>query len=288
MDDARFLIVGANGQLGLALAARFPNAHKVDRAELDIADAEALRQFDWSQIDVILNAAAYTNVDGAETAEGRALAWQINAQGVANLARAAVEHQLTLIHVSTDYVFDGQNTPHTEDEPLTPLGVYGQSKAAGDLAASVAPQHYIVRTSWVIGEGKNFVRTMLGLAEKNVSPTVVSDQVGRLTFTDQLVEGIAHLLKTKPAYGVYNLSNDGEPASWAEVTRAIFVALNRTDLTVADTTTKEYFASKPGVAPRPLNSELNLDKVKATGLALRDWRADLQTYIANQTKKEQA
>jgi dTDP-4-dehydrorhamnose 3,5-epimerase len=125
---------------------------------------------------------------------------------------------------------------------------------------------------------------MMGLAQKDISPKVVADQIGRLTFTDTLVEAIAHLLEKKAAYGTYNVSNDGSLASWAGITRAIFKELGRDDLTVTDTTTQEYFASKSGVSPRPLKSELDLGKIKATGLNLRDWRNDLHDYI----KAEQA
>jgi dTDP-4-dehydrorhamnose reductase len=279
MDDSRILIVGAYGQLGIALTKQFPNAKATDRDTLDITSWDSVSSFDWSNIDVILNAAAFTNVDGAETPEGREAAWNINARAVSLLTKVAVVHNITVVHVSTDYVFDGTKTPHEETELFTPLSVYGQSKAAGDIAVGIAPKHYILRTSWVIGEGKNFVRTMIGLAEKNISPTVVGDQMGRLTFTNTLVDAIAHLLKTTPAYGTYNISNDGDIVSWADITRAIFKDLGRDDLTVTDTTTAEYFAGKEGIAPRPLQSELNLAKIKNAGLTIRDWRADLHAYI---------
>ncbi len=133
------LILGADGQLGKALHDRFPDATALDRSQLDITDLAALEAYDWSMVDTILNAAAYTNVDGAETAEGRQAAWQTNAQAAAHLAKVAIEHNLTLVHISSDYVFDGTISPHHEDEPFTPLGVYGQSKAAGDLAVAIAP-----------------------------------------------------------------------------------------------------------------------------------------------------
>ena len=270
MDESKILIIGAYGQLGKALQAKYPKAKAVDRDSFDMTDWDKLSKYDWSGVDTILNAAAYTNVDGAETDEGRQMAWKINAQAVAYLTRIVVEHNITLVHVSTDYVFDGTKAPHTEDEAMAPLGVYGQSKAAGDIAISIAPKHYVLRTSWVIGDGPNFVRTMIGLAQKDISPKVVADQIGRLTFTDTLVEAIAHVLEKKAAYGTYNVSNDGSLASWADITRAIFKELGRDDLTVTDTTTQEYFASKSGVSPRPLKSELDLGKIKATGLNLRD------------------
>lgn len=285
MDTSRFLIIGANGQLGKALQARYPDASAADRDTFDMTDWQMLSTYDWSKTDVIINAAAFTNVDGAETAEGREAAWKVNAHAVGYLTKLAADHDITLVHVSTDYVFDGSRAPHTEDETFTPLGVYAQTKAAGDIAASTAPKHYILRVSWVIGDGPNFVRTMIGLAGRDISPTVVADQVGRLTFAGTMVDAIDHLLQSKPAYGTYNLSNDGDAASWADITRAIFKELGRDDLAVTDTTTKEYFASKPNISPRPLKSELNLTKIKAAGFSPSDWRDELHDYIQAEIAK---
>ena len=278
MDDSKFLIIGANGQLGKALQQKYPNAMTADVDELDITDAEAINKYDWNSVTTILNAAGYTNVDGAESDEGRLAAWQVNARAVANLAKAAIEHDLIFVHVSTEYVFDGSKSPHKEDEPFSPLSVYGASKAAGDIAAGFAPKHYVVRTSWLIGEGKNFVRTMLELGRAGTSLKVVSDQIGRLTFTTELVRAISHLLSANSPYGIYNISNGGDPTSWADITREIFKAAGF-DLDVTDTTTREYFASKPGVAPRPLNSTFDLSKIEATGFKPTDWRQDLREYI---------
>jgi dTDP-4-dehydrorhamnose 3,5-epimerase len=285
MDDSTFLIVGANGQLGRALQAQYPNAKKTDTGELDITDADAVRSYDWSNVTVIFNAAGYTNVDGAETPEGQKAAQAVNVDGVANLARTAAEHDLILIHVSTEYVFDGTKSPHTEDEPANPLSEYGKSKAAGDERATTAPKHYILRVSWLIGDGNNFVRTMLGLGKKGISPTVVNDQVGRLTFTSELVRGINHLLAVKAPFGTYNLTNSGQPASWAAVTREIFKDAGFTDLTVTDTTTTEFFADKPEAAKRPLQSTLSLDKIEATGFKPTDWREDLMQYVKKELAK---
>ncbi|HET7320587.1 MAG TPA: NAD(P)-dependent oxidoreductase [Candidatus Saccharimonadales bacterium] len=284
MDGSTFLIIGANGQLGQALQQKYPNAKAVDSAELDITNAEQIAAFDWSTIKTILNAAAYTNVDGAETPEGRVAAWQVNALGVANLSKAALRHNLTLVHISTDYVYDGSLGVHTETEPFSPLGVYGQSKAAGDLAASLATSHYILRTSWVIGDGKNFVRTMLGLGEKGVAPTVVADQVGRPSFTTEIVRAIDHLLATQAPVGTYNVSNGGDPISWADFTREIFKQAGY-DLAVTDTTTAEYFAGKPGIAPRPLNSTFDLSKLESTSFTFTDWREDLKRYIQEERQQ---
>ena len=278
MDSSRFLIIGANGQLGTALKEKYPDALTADIDELDITDTKSVEAYDWSKVDVILNAAAYTNVDGAETAEGRVAAWKVNASAVKNLAHIAWKHELTVVHISTDYVFDGTDKEHSEDEDFAPLSVYGASKAAGDLLVSQLDNYYILRTSWVIGEGKNFVRTMLELGKKSVSPTVVADQVGRLTFTSELVKAIDHLLNAKAEFGTYNLTNSGEPASWAEITREIFKNAAY-DLVVTDTTTGDYFKGKEGIAPRPLNSTLKLDKIQATGFTLSDWKEDLKKYI---------
>jgi len=169
-------------------------------------------------------------------------------------------------------------------ERFCPLGVYGQAKAAGDIAASLVPKHYVLRSTWIIGEGKNFVRTMLGLGQKGIAPTVVADQIGRLTFTAELVRIIDHLLTQKAAFGTYNATNDGEPASWADITREIF-KLGGYDLTVTDTTTAEYFAGKEGISPRPLNSIMNLTKLQQTGFASHDWHEDLKAYVAKEMEQ---
>lgn len=282
MDDSRIIIIGAKGQLGSALQAKYPNARAIDSGELDITNIDAVNNFDWSGISVILNAAAYTNVDEAETTKGRLAAWSVNAMGVGNLVQSARRNNLTLVHISTDYVFDGNKAPHSEDEDLCPLSVYGASKAAGDLLVGQIDTHYILRTSWVIGAGKNFVRTMLELGAKGINPTVVADQVGRLTFTSELVRAVDHLLTTNAPFGTYNITNSGPATSWAEITRSIFKEAGLPN-TVSNTTTAEYFAEKEGIAPRPLNSELDLTKLQATGFKSIDWEEGLKNYIKEQS-----
>lgn len=278
MDDTKFFIVGANGQLGTALKKKYPGAQSADVDELDITNKESVFKYDWTTIDIILNAAAFTNVDGAETPEGRIAAWKVNATAVSYLSEVARKHNITLVHISSDYVFDGTKDNHTETEDLSPLSVYGASKAAGDLLVQATPKHYLLRTSWVIGEGKNFVRTMLELGNKGVNPTVVADQIGRLTFTSTLVNAIDNLLSNKVEFGTYNISNDGEPASWAEITRKIYQYAGLPN-TVTDISTAEYYKDKENIAPRPLNSTLSLDKIKATGFKSENWQEALMTYI---------
>ena len=281
MNSNNIFIVGANGQLGRALRQQYPEARFADIDEMDITDRQSVESFDWSGISIVLNAAAFTNVDGAETPEGRVAAWKVNASAVANLTRVCRTHNMTLVHISSDYVFDGTKEPHFENEDFSPLSVYGASKAAGDLLVEQLDNFYLLRTTWVIGEGKNFVRTMLGLAEKNISPTVVHDQIGRLTFTRELVRIIDHLLSTQAPFGTYNATNDGPLESWADITRRIFKLAGRDDLTVTNTTTAEYFAGKDGIAPRPLGSDMSLDKLHSTGFTSRDWTHDLKDYILN-------
>jgi len=284
MDDSKFLITGANGQLGLALQAKYPNARATDSKDLDITDWSAVKDFDWGNVSTIINAAAYTDVDGAESPEGRVEAWRVNAGAVANLTNIARQKDLKIVHISSDYVFDGSQNPHTEEEPLSPLSVYGASKAAGDLVLSNYPKHYILRTSFVIGEGNNFVRIMLGLGQKGVDPSVIADQLGRITFTGTLVGAIDHLLSKELPFGVYNVSDQGGPVSWAELTRAIFKEAGLNNI-VSDTTTAEYYKDKPQTAARPLNSVFDLSKIEAAGFKPNDWRADLAKYIKKESSK---
>jgi dTDP-4-dehydrorhamnose 3,5-epimerase len=289
------LIIGALGQLGRALQADFPGSDLVDLVEgvvedrgvtaLDLTDGAAVAAWPWHEYAAVLNAAAYTAVDVAETNEGRVVSWAANATAPATLAGLAREHGFTLVHYSSEYVFDGTAEEHTEDEPVSPLGVYAQSKAAGDIAVGLAPRHYLVRTSWVIGEGKNFVRTMATLAANGVSPSVVSDQVGRLTFADELSRVTRHLIDSGADFGTYNFSNGGAAMSWAEIARAVFERSGRSGSDVTETTTAAYAAEvlEKGnpFAPRPLRSAMSLDKIRATGFEPEDALVALDRYLAD-------
>jgi len=253
----RTAVLGANGQLGRALRAARPDFLFYDRSTVDLSDPTTLDAVPWDDVDVVVNAAAYTNVDGAETPEGRREAWAVNVTAVAALARIAIERGLTLVTVSSDYVFDGVEPEHAVDEPLSPLGVYGQTKAAGEAVTSTVPRHYIVRTSWVIGDGKNFVDTMRRLARDGVSPSVVNDQIGRLTRADELAAGILRLLDEGAPYGVHHVTGSDEPKSWADIAREVFAAEGRDPADVTGVSTAEYAAGKL-VAPRPRHSALRL------------------------------
>jgi dTDP-4-dehydrorhamnose 3,5-epimerase len=276
------LIVGANGQLGRALQQQFPDAVALDRAALDVTDAAAVRNYRWGDVDVVLNAAAWTAVDAAEDPANLAAVRAANVDAVGYLARAVRTCGATLVHISSEYVFDGSHEgPHPEDWPPNPLSVYGRSKADGDIQAGYVTKHYLVRTTWVVGEGANFVRTMAGLADRGVSPTVVDDQIGRPTLAADLAAGIAHLVRTRAPFGTYNLTNDGEPASWADVAAEVFAARGRSADDVRRIGTEAYFADKPHAAVRPLNSVLDLSKIVATGYDPRDWRTALSEFVAS-------
>ncbi|WP_249666168.1 sugar nucleotide-binding protein [Nocardioides faecalis] len=281
MAPKKTLIIGARGQLGRALAPLFPGATLVDLDELDLTAPAALAAWPWRDYELVLNAAAYTAVDQAETTEGRAVCWAANAAAPAALARIAAEHHLTLVHYSTDYVFEGSDVEggHREDEPFAPLGVYGQSKAAGDLAVATAPRHYVLRTSWVIGEGHNFVRTMAKLAADGVDPVVVDDQVGRLTFTSDLAAATHHLVSTGAPFGTYNATNTGAARSWADYARSVFTLTGHDPARVGTTSTAAYAEGRSPWAPRPLHSTLNLDKLTASGFRPRDADDALGAYL---------
>lgn len=292
MDPKRTLVTGCNGQLGRSIR-KYVEEHGLqgfeftDIDEFDFSDPAAYEHYDWSLYGAIINAGAFTAVDKAETEEGRKLAWKANAQGPALLARVAAQHHIVLVHVSSDYVFDGTQELHAEDEDFSPLGVYGQTKAAGDIAVANAPEHYILRSSWVIGNGHNFVKTMMGLSKRVADPedklervTVVDDQFGRLTFTDDMAKAIFFLLDTRSPYGTYNMTGSGDVKSWADIAREVFELTSGNGDAVKPITTQEYFlnANAP-VSSRPTNSALNLGKLESAGFDPEDWEDALHEYV---------
>ncbi|HEX6462215.1 MAG TPA: bifunctional dTDP-4-dehydrorhamnose 3,5-epimerase family protein/NAD(P)-dependent oxidoreductase [Candidatus Saccharimonadales bacterium] len=276
----KILVTGANGQVGRALRKVFPAAEFVTREAFDITDPKAYESRRWRDYQAVINTAAYNAVDAAET--DRENCWRVNATAPKLMAKIAAEHNITLVHFGTDYEFDGSNAPHSDDESPSPLSVYASSKAAGVIAASTAPKHYVLRVSWVIGEGKNFVRTMQGLAEKGIKPSVVNDQIGRLSFADDIAAAVEHLLRTSAPHGIYNLSNEGIESTWAEIAKAVYELSGKSANDVTPVSTAEYYKDKAGIAPRPLQSMLLLDKIKATGFAPRDWREALKSYLATE------
>lgn len=269
LPPRRTLVTGADGQLGRALRTVLPDAEFCGRADFDVTCSER----DWQQYDTIINCAAYNDVDRAE--RDRAAAWAVNAAAPARLARVAAEHNLTLVHVSTDYIFDGTHAVHDEAEMASPLSAYGASKAAGDTAAQTTPRHYVVRTSWVFGEGANFVATMARLAREGVQPKVVHDQRGRPTWAIDLALGIRHLLDSGAEYGVYNLTNSGDVVGRDELAMAVFAGCGRDPSEVHPVSTADY---DPG-APRPAESAFDLSKISTAGFTPRNWRTALALYL---------
>ena len=167
---------------------------------------------------------------------------------------------------------------HTEDEPFSPLGVYGASKAAGDAVVATWEKHYIVRTSWVIGEGPNFVRTMVDLARRGISPSVVDDQFGRLTFADDLADAIAYLVSSGAQFGTYNVTNDGPAQSWFEIATRIFELVGA-EGSVHAVSTEDYGRAK-SLSPRPRHSTLDLGKIRSTGFETTAAETRLVRYLA--------
>ena len=286
----KLLITGANGQLGLALARRLSGQHEVvtlDRSQLDISDAKAcLRTLESARPDVLLNCAAYTAVDRAET--DRDAAFAINAEGPRNLAQACKELGIFPIHFSTDYVFDGTaQTPYCEEIPTNPTSVYGESKLAGEIAVgNECPVHLIFRLSWVYSnDGANFYKTMLRLGGERPQLRVVSDQFGVPNYTADIADSIAIVLERNTAElvacsGLYHLSSVG-PTSWCDFARAIFDGAQMSDrVAVEAISTSEYKTA----AIRPAYSVLDARRFAATfgGTAL-DWRDGLRRCLAERT-----
>lgn len=281
VPDRRTLVTGADGQLGRALRKLLPDADFCGHDDFDLTwpVERMLKARDFSQYSTIINAAAFNDVNGAESAEGRAAAWKVNALGPAKLAQVANRYDLTLVNVSTDYVFDGTVAEHSEEEPPSPLGVYGASKSAGEAAAAAAAKHYVVRTSWVFGDGGNFMATMARLAREGVAPKVVNDQRGRPTWAEDLARGIVHLVDTGAEYGIYNITSSGDAAPRDEIAMAVFVAAGADPADVHPVSSAEYQAEFGPEAPRPAESTLTLDKIEATGFTPTNWRVALALYI---------
>lgn len=276
------LIVGANGMLGRDLTALLGDRSRgVDLADMDITSLESVERVVTAlRPSVVVNCAAYTDVDGCEA--NRELAMQVNGEGVGHLALVTRGIGATLVQVSTDYVFNGsKGSPYCEDDPLQPLSVYGESKLLGERNAVGNPDHLIVRTQWLYGlHGKNFVETMLRLAGEKDQLSVVDDQVGSPTWTVDLSTAIVALIE-KGCRGVYHAAN-AEFCSWNGFARAIFAEAGLS-VAVQGMTTAEL--NRP--AQRPLYSTLDCAKlVRDTGFQPRPWREALRAYLAvrNTTK----
>ncbi|MHB1650902.1 MAG: dTDP-4-dehydrorhamnose reductase [Desulfitobacteriaceae bacterium] len=274
------IITGAKGQLGREITRQFQDKHELllyDRDALDITDFDAIKSmiFD-TKPDVVINTAAYTNVEKAE--DDSNVAFQVNAIGAQNLALACNKFGVKFVHISTDYIFDGtKDEPYEEFDPPNPLSVYGKSKLWGEkLVEQVGGEYFILRTSWLYGDGPNFVRTMLRLATDRDRLTVVADQYGTPTYTKDLVWVIEKLILTD-FYGVYHASNHGS-CTWYEFAQKIFELAGK-EVMAEPVATEAY----PVKAKRPKYSVLENRMLKLRGLdVMRPWEEALRDYLENE------
>lgn len=293
----RILITGASGQLGTELVkvlqtgqtvfGAFPKIYAdteidaVTHQTLDIADRQAVDAWFAAHppYDLVINAAAQTNVDGCEKAEAQA--YRVNAHGPENLALAVSRTGGEFVHVSTDYVFAGNEaTPRTENDPVCPVSAYGRTKLAGEkLALDACPQTFVVRTAWLYGaEGKNFVKTMLRLARQNGVIKVVNDQWGSPTNVADLADAILRLAVTDQ-YGIYHAVNTGV-CSWYDFACRI-VDQKGIPCEKVPLTSSEYKAMFPASADRPVYSVLSTQKQETvTGYPMRTWQAAIDDFLA--------
>jgi dTDP-4-dehydrorhamnose reductase len=275
----KILIIGARGMLGSMLQQVLADLDPTgwDRAELDIVDADAIRaKIGAEKPDVLINAAAYTDVDGAET--NKELAVAVNADAVRNLARVAQELGTTVVHYSTDYVFPGTKAEgYAEDDAPGPaVNAYGESKLAGEKALQeIAPNFYLLRTAWLYGpNGKNFVDTIMRLGKERPELNVVNDQRGCPTFTKDVAQATRTLLEEKYPFGIYHTVNEGS-TTWYEFTQEIF-RLKGITTPLKPITSAEY----PLPAKRPQYSRL----LNTKGPKLRPWQEALADYLDEKQK----
>ncbi|WP_448520466.1 dTDP-4-dehydrorhamnose reductase [Rhodoflexus sp.] len=285
MSKPVLLITGANGQLGQTLRQIAPAYDAfafvfTDIDTLDITDTQSIAEaFERYRPDWCVNAAAYTAVDKAESA--REAAYAVNVEAVQLLAAACRNYGATMLHISTDFVFDGsKSVPLREEDPTAPLNYYGESKRQGELALQGAGiPHIIVRTSWLYSPyGNNFVKTMLRLGKERVELKVIDDQIGTPTFAEDLAHAImtivGHDHSAAPAYGLYHYSNEGV-ASWYDFAHAVF-EFARLDIRLHPIPTSEY----PTPARRPHYSLMNKAKIrKAFDLQIPHWRESLHRCL---------
>lgn len=274
------LVSGSNGQLGRAIVNQIVTSAGLTKSQFNITDVKAKLPLSGLAPSWLVNAAAYTNVDASETSEGFTHAWQTNVQGSANLVKICQDMNMGLVSFSSDYVFDGSFGEYSEEMPPMPLNNYGLSKAAGDAVVSTLKRHYILRTSWVVGEGANFVATMRTKALAGEKVQVVTDQIGRLTFAEDLAAATYALIGSSAPYGTYNVTNSGPAVSWFELARTIYLDLGVDPSLVSGLSSDEYQRLFPNRAKRPKFSTLTTKKfVSNTGHSLPDWRISLQSYL---------
>ncbi len=274
------LVTGCNGQLGRALRKILPKnkAIFIDRDDLDITDKKTVEDF-FQKIKpkIVIHTAAFTDVDGSES--DSKTAFRVNEQGTKNIAESCQKLKAVLVYISTDYIFDGQKkSPYKETDKPHPLSVYGDSKLAGEKQVQkTLKNYYIVRTSWLYGEGKNFVQTILKLAQEKKELKVIDDQIGSPTYALDLAGAIWQLSQKKPAFGIYHMTNFGK-CSWCQFAREI-IDIKKLKTKIIPITSKEWQQIKSDAAPRPKYSILSKEKIKRLGINLQDWQKGLREYL---------
>ena len=279
------LVTGASGQLGQAIQFIAKNHSEIkfvfcSSSDLDISNKENCQTvFQKTKPDFCINAAAYTAVDKAESERDKAEL--INVLGSKNIAEVCNNFDVKLIHISTDFVFDGSNNkPYTETQITNPKGVYGQTKLDGEKAIQqVFSKYYIIRTSWVYSQfGNNFMKTMLRLASERTALSVVNDQIGTPTNAVDLAEALVQIIlsanqqPTTDNYGIYNFSNEGE-CSWYDFAKKIF-EINNVSIDLSAIPTEQF----PTPAQRPKYSVLDKSKIKTTfGITIKTWEESLKS-----------
>lgn len=281
MKDSRIVVVGANGQLGRAFQNLLPGANFLGHRDLDLTWPKGRQGDQLRQLNPLLvfNCAAYNDVDGAES---DATADQVNGFGVRRLADACREISAELVTYSTDYVFDGEPVVggYTEGHTPHPLSAYARSKREGEVLVAGMSHATVIRTSWVFGDGQNFVRLMLSLADQGREEvTVTSDLISRPTHAPDLAEATMNLLdlgESRPH--LIHIANEGEPISKAGQAEAVFEIAGR-NVSVKQVTTEEYYAGKTGYANRPHYSVFSLGLMQSCGISMPTWRDALVTYL---------
>lgn len=289
-DMKKILVTGCNGQLGRAIRNEYAN-EDVTFINTDVVEADGVTALDISDIDavlslvreakpdVIINCAAHTNVDACEKEWD--LAYKINAIGPRNLSIAATEVDAKMIHVSTDYVFEGNGTkPYTEFDAPNPVSAYGKTKLEGEkFVQQFAKKFFIFRTAWLYGDGKNFVKTMLRLSETHEEVSVVCDQLGSPTSAVELARAIKYFEGTED-YGVFHATCEGD-TNWADFTEEIFARTGKSTK-VNHVTSEQYAQMNPASAKRPAYSILENYMMKLTSdYKMADWKDALDEYLKN-------
>lgn len=280
-DNSRFVIFGSDGRLGRALSSSIPNAQKLTGREIRGLSYEELARL-VPRGSFLINCVGMTNVDLAESPEGFRDATAANNFWVSDLASVANETDSTLIHFSSDYVFNGsKDSPYSENDPLLPISKYGLSKALGDYAAQRANKLFLFRISWLLDQEQfDFVPQIVRRLQAGSGLRVVNDQIGRPTFPQDIVEAVDHVAKTSPPYGTYNLTGKGEKTSWLKLALEIATILDLDANLITPVAASEYFQGQEFYAERPKNSVLDTSKLNATGFSSSEnWKERLASLV---------